>query len=417
MARGLMPTARQALHSFRGTRHTLASIQADLEAARLHYLGLGMDRDIRRLAAHAATLRDGFQIPWETLYPASSAKALDYAAILKAPSDGERGVLLVCFEHNFVRLARHADLGCLARDYDLVVSPTWSPPFDLAIMLLAARWPRKLITMLSNFADETLYPRFVPNTVAVPLLASSWVHPDLMTPSSTPVRKTVDLVMLANFGVYKRHFALFRALRRVKRPLRVRLMGVPMDGRTGKDIQRMALDYGVDDRVEVIESPSDEALRHALQEAYAAVILSRREGSCIAVAEMIMMNLPVLMLRDAHVGSKAFITSSTGLLVDEPDLPRGLEEIVDRAPTMSPRESLLRAGVDCFTSTRTLNEHMRRRAIDNGEPWTRDILPHAIVRLAPAHASERDAAAVADAYRGFGDRYGVGLPSPRYVGA
>jgi hypothetical protein len=398
-----------------GSRRDLASIVRTRGVARLRYADAGLSAELTRLREAAPWLQNA-TLPWDELAPVSAPTALDYAAILKKPTGAERGVLLVCFEHNFLRLARHADLDRLARDYDLVVSPTWSPPFDLAVMVLAARWPRRFHTLLSNYRDRDIYPRFLRNVDVVPLLASSWVHPGLMAPSEPRARKTVDLVMLANFGVYKRHFALFRALRNAP-SLRARLMGVPMDGRTADNVMELARAYGVGDRVEVLQSPSDAEMRSALQEARAAVILSRREGSCIAVAEMMMMDLPVLMLRDAHVGSKAFVTADTGMLVDESRLAEGLEAIVAAASTMAPRTAMLRGGYECFTSTRVLNDALRVAAEREERPWTVDVLPHAIVRLGPRYVQAGDATAMEDAHATFADRYGVSLPAPQCIPA
>lgn len=413
--RSVAPRARRLLSRREGRAWPWESVIGEIGIARLSYGDDGMARQSDRLRQVTESLTAVTTIPWDTIAPTSAPRDLDYAAVLKPPRGRERGVLLVCFEHNFMRLARHADLAKLARDYHLVVSPTWSPPFELAIMLLAARWPGRFHTMLSNFGDRDLYPRFLGNADVVPLLASSWVHPALMAPSEPRPAKTTDLVMLANFGVYKRHFALFRALRHTRVPLRARLMGVPMDGRSARDIVALARAYGVEDRVEVRESPPDAEMRRALQEARAAVILSRREGSCIAVAEMMMMDLPVLMLRDAHVGSKAFVSDATGMLVDDAALARGLEDIVSAAPSMAPRDAMLRAGTECFTSTRILNEALRTRALRQGEPWTADIVPHAIVRLGPHFVSADDAKGAERATAEFGGAYGVTIPEPRCV--
>ena len=60
-----------------------------------------------------------------------------------------------------------------------------------------------------------------------------------------------DLLMVGSFGKVKRHFALFKALRRMPREFRVLLIGQDQEGRTAETIHREARWYGVQDRYEL----------------------------------------------------------------------------------------------------------------------------------------------------------------------
>jgi hypothetical protein len=80
------------------------------------------------------------------------------------------------------------------------------------------------------------------------------------------------------------------------------------------------------------------------------------------------------LLDTAEVGSRAFISGSTGRLLNERRLASELTEFVDAAPRYAPREWALR-NIACRQSSRTLNEALRSAALAAGERWTRDIEP------------------------------------------
>ena len=60
-----------------------------------------------------------------------------------------------------------------------------------------------------------------------------------------------------------------------------------------------------------------------------SIILSKREGSCVATAECLFANTPMGLLRDAHVGSKAYINERTGVLFSERTLARDLSAFLE----------------------------------------------------------------------------------------
>ncbi len=62
-------------------------------------------------------------------------------------------------------------------------------------------------------------------------------------------------------------------------------------------------------------APHAEVVARWLCRARASVILSRREGSCVVVAESLFADTPAALLENAEVGSRAFINASTGRLL------------------------------------------------------------------------------------------------------
>jgi hypothetical protein len=383
------------------------AVRALLQAARLCYpLPPGGTRETLLRAARERLATAA--IRWDDLYPDTGSPTLSRAIILKGPGEGgEKGVLLVSFENQWLRLLRHGDLSRLAADYDLLLAPTWSPPYDLPMLLASRLWPGSLLTTVSNLADVEVYARWLPNVTPLPFMPSSWVHPALGAAPRPEV--THDLVMIANFAPYKRHFALFRAFAASGLTGRVRLVGVAWGGRTAADLRREAAWYGVEDRLDIHENAPEDEKEALVRSARAAVILTRTEGACVAAAEALVMDVPLGMLADAHVGSIAFVNEVTGLRLRPQALAADLRRLVEAAPGFEPRRWMLEHGHDCFGSTASLNTILRRRAHEQDRPWTTDVAAHTHVRLAPSFVVAAEARRLTPAYEAFPSRYGVTL--------
>lgn len=352
----------------------------------------------------------GFE--WERFFRFAGPRLIEKSVLLKLPrAGGERGVLFISFEENWVRLFRYANIAALANDYDLVLSPTWSPPHDLAMQIASHLWPRRLYSILSNMEDEAIFRRLYPNVVPVPRLASHWVNPDFFAPRQ--VAKEFDIVMLANFAQYKRHFALFRALRDARR-LKVVLLGRTWEGRTADVLLQEADELGVKDQITIREGLDDEAMIRTLQSAKVSVIMSRTEGSCVAVAEALFADVPVGLIRDARVGSRCFINPETGRFLDARHLGAELERFVADAASFAPRRWMLENRHGYRDSSRALNKLLRQRSHEEGLPWTADLVDMQW-RPNPEYLPTSAAAEFRQAYRDFEDRYGIGLRPPRSV--
>lgn len=329
----------------------------------------------RAIQKRIATI-GGRPIDWLAVDPDLKRNRIEHALVLK-PYMGERepGVVMISFEYQWNRLTRVPNLEEFARRYKLVLSPTWSPPHVPGVCLFPHVYPGKILSMISHADDLRILPRLSPNLSVVPLYASSWVHPDLYQPLPF-ARKDIDLVMIANFSEYKRHFALFRALRDMPRNTRVVLIGRPLRDRTGQVLRQEAAAYGVADRFELLENATDAQVNAAVAGAKVSVILSRQEGSCVAVVESMFANTPVGLFHDARIGSRAFIVPETGRFLQHENLGRQLQDFIAQAEQYSPRRWVLENGVSCFGSTETLNRTLRDEALASGEEWTQDIVAH-----------------------------------------
>jgi hypothetical protein len=181
-----------------------------------------LETQLRELAA---TL-DPATLDWgQVSYSATDRREVPKAIILKPPiSRAEKGILYVTFEDQWLRLLRGGQASGVAERYDLLLGPTWSPPHDLPLLVAARLWPGPLYTLLSNLDDAATMRRLSDRLVPVPLLASSWVNPDAYR-GYLGSAKEYDILMVANFAPYKRHWLFFQMLRGLPRRYRVLLLG------------------------------------------------------------------------------------------------------------------------------------------------------------------------------------------------
>jgi glycosyltransferase involved in cell wall biosynthesis len=341
-------------------------------AARLATNAAHEARIEERIVARVQQL-DERRLDWTEFIPAIHVPRLAKAVILK-PYLGprERGVVFVSFEIEWVRLLRLRDREEFARRYTVIVAPS-SSPHNLVNYVFPATFGEPIFTLISNPADQQVLPRVSPRLIVVPLYASHWVNPDRYRPMPRKQRP-YDLIMVAAFGKVKRHHVLFKALRRMPRDLRVLLIGQDQEGRSGATIRALARWYGVADRFELRENQSYLAVAEAFCQARASVILSRREGSCVVVAESLMADAPAALLAGAEIGSRVFLNEQTGRLLHEADLARELTAFVREADRFEPRRWAFEH-ISCHRSSAVLNDFLREHALGRGEEWTQDIAP------------------------------------------
>lgn len=352
---------------------------------------------------------------WSWQEPETPQVGVAKAAILKPSSERERGVLFISFEsqwQHLLRLGPHR-LAALAARYQLVVAPTWSPPHSVTNYLFPRLHPGTLPCTISNVEDLRIFPRLHPSYEPVRLFASSWVNASLYQPQPRE-KRDIDLVMVANFGRYKRHHVLFSALARMppaQRP-KVTLIGQPHGQRTVEVLEREMHDHGVRDCITLRSRISDAEVVDLLGRSKAALITSLREGSCVAVVEAMMADTPIALLKGACIGSACFIEKQTGAFLNEDRLPEQLPAFISAARDLTPRRRLLELGVEHESSTRLLEEHLKSLALSRGEPWTRGLFAHHW-RPDPLIAESSQAREAAQAASRLATEFGLLLNPPK----
>lgn len=299
---------------------------------------------------------------------------LTTSLVLKEPgANGEKGVLYASFEFNWLRLVAHRDARALLRDYLLVGASSWSPGDHAVLACLQGLSDDPVFIGISHRSDIEQYALWSPAVVPLPLTAGDWVDPDLYSPKPHAERRA-DIVVVSHFARWKRHWLLFEALQRMRRDLRIVLIGRRANARTAADIWREAHAFGVRQHIDLYQGLEFDQVAAHQCDARVALALSRREGSCVSVTEAMFADTPVLMMDDAHIGTRAYINPATGRIASRRRLPAVLSEMIEHSAEFSARDWALQH-VSARASSRRLNRVLRDYCRGRGLPWTRDIVP------------------------------------------
>lgn len=332
--------------------------------------------------------------------------------ILKEPGpNGELGVLYCAFEYNMVRLMAYADLERLGREYLIVSESSYSPTDPAPYASWAGAAPHPVFLTMSNVSDGPLHAMLAPAVRSLPFMACDLTDPALFTPLP-PAERDIDVLMVANWLSLKRHWLLFEALRRLPRDLRVVLIGRNAPPRTERTLRDEARAFGVRQELEILTNVPIDQVAAAQCRARVSPLLTDREGSCVSVAESLFADTPVVMMADAHVGSRAHINPRTGRIATRRTLWRHLAELMERPDSVSPRAWAMEHITAERTSVR-LNAILRDYCVEQGLPWTQDIAP-VCRRYVPQHLRAEDAERLAGAPARFAERYGIEVVQFRY---
>lgn len=337
---------------------------------------------------------------------------LTTSLLLKGPGpDGEKGVLYSSFEYNWLRLLAHHDAKRFLADYFFVGASSWSPP-DYAVMLSMAGLSSDPVFLgVSNPVDLAAYRVAEPTIQALPIMACDWINPEFYRPRAAGDRD-IDILMVANFSPFKRHWLLFEALRHMRRDLRVALIGIPVPGRGAAELRQEARAFGAPQDLEILTNAPIETVTDYQCRAKTSLVFSLREGSCVAVTESLFAGSPVGILKNAHIGAKAYITSQTGTLLREAGLSRQLDQLLETSASYRPREWAL-DHITCRHASTTLNGILRDYSKRAGYPWTRDIAP-LCWRYVPSYLDPADGGALAPEVARLRSQYGIDLKQFSY---
>lgn len=311
----------------------------------------------------------------------SQALSLRYTAIIKPyVSPAEKGVLLVSFENQLRSILDSGLCGAILERYHIIFIPSWTGLYSPELFRLASfAGTEPVFVMPVHSHERALVENLGDNCHPLPFNAASWVNASFF--DGAPLERDIDCLMVANFAGFKRHWLLFKALSGLPKNITATCVGVPLGSRTADSIRVEAREYGVEDRVTVVEDPSQEELRCYFRRAKMFCAMSFREGSFISVAESLMAGTPVLMFRNAHIGTKSLINENTGALVGSiSDLRHNILELMK----FNEHQRVRQTSVDTISAqanSRKLNEMLKDWSVSSGREWSHNLEPFYSQRL------------------------------------
>jgi len=306
---------------------------------------------------------------------------LSYSLVVKPYlSNEEKGLIVVSFENQLENLLNLKRVDSLLDRYYIVFIPSWTGLFSSQLFrLISVLNGRPLFLLPVHESERKLVKYLGENCHALPFNAASWVNSDFFHRSD--LKRDIDCLIVANFATFKRHWLLFKALKGLPNSVSAVCVGVPLGQRDGNSIRREAEEYGVLDRVIIVENPSQEDLRDYFQRAKVFCAMSYREGSYIAVAEALISGTPVIMFENAHVGSKSFISSNVGALVSSVRELRTKIKFYLNLDCHDKIRNLAFKDISAQENVKKLNRMLSRWSEENGMKWSQNIVGFYSMRL------------------------------------
>jgi len=302
-----------------------------------------------------------------------STTRIGSSVVLRAPSSTDKGILYISFEYNWLKLVAADRLKATMRHFYIVGASSWSPTDYACFSAISGAGDDPFFVGISNSVDLAAYSVAAPQVMAVNQLAGDWVDPSEFRPLAHRQRD-IDIIMVSHWAAWKRHSILFNALSKLSPNLNVVLIGRDVDGRTAETLFSEAAVFGVKQQITAFTNIDPIAVRTLLSRSKVAVALSAREGSCVAVAESLAANCPVICLENSHIGSLKYINQATGAKVSRSTLAPAISALLERREDLSPRK-WYQENSGCWNSSARLEGELRQYAASRGRYSVESMAP------------------------------------------
>lgn len=294
--------------------------------------------------------------------------------VVKSSGEREKGVIIADYSYVFFLMPELFDVPAILDRYYLVLEPSWSGFFTPEVLQFAL-YDAPIFVESSEPRDAGFVGSLEANLQPIPISANWWVDYRLFTPRPYAERD-IDIVMVAGWADFKRHWRFFKALgelrRRGHRPRTV-LIGYP-NNKTRQDIEAEARHFGVHDQIELFERIPPAEVGALLARSKMHVLWSRREGVNRAIIESMFAGTPVIVREGFNYGYRyPFINDATGRFANEGTLGDAILELLDRGANLAPRDWVM-AHMTCQHATAIVEDAARQTALARGEPWTHGLV-------------------------------------------
>ena len=294
------------------------------------------------------------------------------AIVLKSPSENERGVILLKYSYAFPLFMRLFHAGQIARKYFIVLEPSWNGYFNFDILCYHLLKAPVFVQALEP-RDQKLLNTFNTELRPVPLGTNWWVDDTVFKPIE--ITKDIDVVMVASWADFKRHYKFFKVVKQLKSEglkLRISLVGYPIE-RTLDSIREQADYFGISDQVELFEWLSPEQVNHQMNRAKINLVWSRYEGNNRVIVEGLFAGLPVILREGFNYGHPYdFINERTGTYANEENLGQTIRSFLENPERFAAREWALEH-MTCHRATGVLNRVIGQRARQLNERFSNGL--------------------------------------------
>ena len=245
--------------------------------------------------------------------------------ILSYPVEGKKGVILIKFTDYFKYVFKIFDIKKLAKDYILIVEPSYSGYYDEDILCLMAE-DIPIIIQTPEPVDFNFIQSLSGNFYPIDIGANCWVSKTIFHPiANTEI--IYDVIMVAIWADFKRHYHLFKSLKKCGQRLKIALVGKPWP-REIEEIKDEAKYYNVFSQIDFYENLSQQEINILLNQSKVSLLLSKKEGINKSIIEAMYANTPGFYLEGFNYGYKYhYVTPETGGFISPNKLPEFLDRL------------------------------------------------------------------------------------------
>lgn len=302
-------------------------------------------------------------------------KMLDgIVSVLKASNGDEKGVILLNYSYYFLLFHKYFDLKKINQNYIIILEPSWAGFCELNI-LAYAKFENPVYIMTYEQRDKKFISEL--NSSLVPIdIGPSWFVNHEKFVSSGEGERDIDIIMVAGWAQFKRHYAFFKAiaaLRSSMPELNITLVGYPTD-KTKDEILELANHYGVSDWITIHEWITPSEVAALLERSKINILWSKFEGNNRAIIEGMFCNTPLIMRKGHNYGDHYdFINDATGVFADEASLATAVKTMLENYNNYSPRNYVLNHR-SCINATKIMNDVISKKELAKGFPWATDMV-------------------------------------------
>lgn len=261
--------------------------------------------------------------------------------VIRKRKEGQKGIIILKYSYYFPLMFKFFDMEKLTQNYHLVLEPSWAGYMDMSILLYLSL-DEPIFVMTYEEKDRHLLECLGENLVPVDIGPNWWVDYEKFAPVDGD--KDVDVMIMASWSTFKRHYFIFKALKNVlltKPKLKIVLAGY--QGDLGKEFILKLIEYfELKDNVEVFERVPSEEVAKLLARSKVNILWSRFEGNNRSIIEGFFCNTPAILREGHNFGFHyPYINAQTGTFSNEASLAKNIIEIVDGEQKYSPREYVM----------------------------------------------------------------------------
>ncbi len=294
--------------------------------------------------------------------------------ILKLPSDGEKGALLLNYSYYFPLFLKFFDVNAIQKEYNIILEPSWAGFCEINILSYSLLDEP---VFLQTYENRDL--KFISNlsTKLVPIeVGPSWfINHEYFTPPDTDMERDIDIIMVAGWAKFKRHEHFFKVLKKLKdngHTLKVALVGYPTD-MTLEEIKELAVYFCVEDLITFYQWIDPIEVAALYKRAKVNILWSKFEGNNRAIIEGMFCGTPVILREGHNYGEKySYINNQTGMFANEHNLDTAILEIISNFKKYQPR-SYVMENRNSILATDLMSKALKSYEYSVGRQWTVDL--------------------------------------------